>query len=417
MPRASLSARMAMTPTSRSKPKNSWTASASARAPAGLCAASTSTVGLRRTTSSRPGEVTPAKPASTRSMSSGWPPPPEEPLDRGQRAGGVAGLMRAVERQEDVLVVAAEAAQVDQLATDGDLATQHAELQALPGDGGLDLGRALEQHLGDVDVLLGQDREGAGLDDAGLLGGDLDLGRAEEALMVEADRGDDGDLTVGDVGRVPLTAQPDLDDGHVDRGVGEGGVGHRDQDLEVAQGRLPRLGRALVDDGEIGGDLLVGGDEPVGIDRLAVEGDPLADVVQVGAGESPCAQTELAQQPLGHPGGRGLAVGAGHVDDGEGPLRVVHEVDDRADPLQGRSEVVLRGPGQDLGLDLAHPGKVRGSHGVRLSGPLRAAPDPRRSGIRSPPTRRAEVPEAGPRGSGRGLRPAQLARAWCRIER
>src|SRR5690606_26488715 len=64
------------TPTRRWKVNDSRTASAMAATPAGLWAASTSTVGLRRTTSRRPGEVTSAKAALTTSWSSGCSPPP-----------------------------------------------------------------------------------------------------------------------------------------------------------------------------------------------------------------------------------------------------------------------------------------------------------------------------------------------------
>src|SRR3712207_8771452 len=46
--------------------------------------------------------------------------------------------------------------------------------------------------------------------------------------------GDDGDPGVDHVGRVPGAAHPDLDDGDVDRRLGEGRVGHADHDLEEA---------------------------------------------------------------------------------------------------------------------------------------------------------------------------------------
>ena len=48
-------------------------------------------------------------------------------------------------------------------------------------------------------------------------------------------------VRVGDVGGVPRAAHADLDDRHVDRGVGEGGVGHRDDGLEERQ-RVVLLG-------------------------------------------------------------------------------------------------------------------------------------------------------------------------------
>ena len=75
--------------------------------------------------------------------------------------------------------------------------------------------------VGGVGGLGGEDRDGVRLDDPGLLGGDLDDGVAEVLGVVEADRRDDRDLGVDDVGVVPRAAQADLDDGDVDRGVGE----------------------------------------------------------------------------------------------------------------------------------------------------------------------------------------------------
>src|SRR5512144_2437823 len=75
-PRTSLSASIATTPTRRVNANASDNAAARAPAPAGLCAASSSTVGLERTTSSRPGDVTRAKAARTTSPSSSCRPPP-----------------------------------------------------------------------------------------------------------------------------------------------------------------------------------------------------------------------------------------------------------------------------------------------------------------------------------------------------
>ena len=60
--------------------------------------------------------------------------------------------------------------------------------------------------------------------------------------MVDRDRQHHGDRGVGDVGGVPGAAEADLDHGHVDGGVGEGGVRHRDDRLEERQRvRLARV--------------------------------------------------------------------------------------------------------------------------------------------------------------------------------
>ena len=73
-PRASLSAITATTPISGVKPNASVIAAAAARAPCGLCAASSTTVGERRTTSSRPGNRTWANPSRTTSGLSAFRP-------------------------------------------------------------------------------------------------------------------------------------------------------------------------------------------------------------------------------------------------------------------------------------------------------------------------------------------------------
>ena len=58
--------------------------------------------------------------------------------------------------------------------------------------------------------------------------------RPEVLGVVQGHRRDDGDPRVGDVGGVPRAAHADLDDGDVDRRVGEQRVGHADHDLEEA---------------------------------------------------------------------------------------------------------------------------------------------------------------------------------------
>ena len=82
------------------------------------------------------------------------------------------------------------------------------------------------------------------------------------SLWSIADVGDDGDLRVAHVGRVPSAEQPDLDHGDVDGEVGEPAERGGGDRLEV---RRPHAGEHLeVGDG---GDLL---GEVVVADRLAV---------------------------------------------------------------------------------------------------------------------------------------------------
>ena len=237
--------------------------------------------------------------------------------------------------------------------------------------------------------------------------------------MVERDRRDDRDLRVGDVGGVPGAAHPDLDDGHVDRGVGERGERHRGQHLEEA---TARTSCRRVDQVEVGRDVVVGRDEPLG-GRSAAPSNAIRsrDRVQVRAGEPPGAQAELAQQRLDHPGGRGLAVGAGHVDDRVGALRRAEQVDERADPVQGRRQVVLRRPLEDGPLHVAQPAQVLG-HPRSLGSPGAASTSTTSSaedGSRGPPvgfrpmgqqTTEASAADAGPRPAGAGQADPRRAR-------
>ena len=195
-------------------------ASAETRMPSGLWAASTMMVGAVRTTSSRPGEVTEAK-ASCRISASSAFSAAEERLQGGNGDGGVLGLVRAVQRHQQVLVAAGDALDGDHLAADRDGAGFDAELHAFEAERHVDLLGLLQQDLGRVDRLRGADQEAAGLDDAGLLVGDVPGGVAEQFRVVQGDRGDHGHLAVADVGGVGDAAQAHLDHGDIDRLVGE----------------------------------------------------------------------------------------------------------------------------------------------------------------------------------------------------
>ena len=169
------------------KSKDSLIASTVAAMPAGLCAASTSTVGLVRTRSSRPGERTAANAARTVSCSIGpvRGAGAEERLDRGQRGDGVLRLVGAEQRQEDLLVLAAQALQPHLLPADGDPPLEDAELGALPRDDGLDLDRPPDQRVERAGLLVGEHRDGVGLDDPGLLPRDRRDVRPEVLGVVE----------------------------------------------------------------------------------------------------------------------------------------------------------------------------------------------------------------------------------------
>ena len=198
--------------------------------------------------------------------------------------------------------------------------------------------------------------------------------------MVQGDRGHDGDRRVEHVRRVPRPAHADLDGGDVDRRVGERGVGHRHEDLEERHPRGARGGTAGVDEVDVRDDVVVGRDEPVGRQGFPVDRDALAHLEEVGTGEAAGAQAVLAEQPLGHPGRRGLAVRPREVHRPERRLRVAQQPADLGDAVERRDEVVLGGARQHLPLDL-------GLALVRL-----VRPAGRRHGFSLRPVQRRAIP-------------------------
>ena len=130
----------------------------------------------------------PASPARTHVHVEALLAAADEGLDRRQGDGRVVALVRAVQRQEQVVVVPAEPAHRQLLPADRDIAGEDAEVVALEGERGLDLPAALQQDLGDVGLLQPDDRDRAGLDDPALLGGDVLHRAAEEPLVVDRDR-------------------------------------------------------------------------------------------------------------------------------------------------------------------------------------------------------------------------------------
>jgi hypothetical protein len=271
-----------------------------------------------------------------------------ERLDGGQRRGRVLRLVGAVQRQEDVVVLRTQPLQRQQLAADRRDPREHAELKAFTDRRRPDLRAAPQQHLGRTGELLGEHGRGAGLDDPGLLDRDHVRGVAEQPGMVDGDGGHHRDGAVGDVGGVPGAAETDLDDGDVDGRVGEGGIRHPDDRLEEAQ----RVGLGGVDEVGVRRDVVERADELLVGQWLAVDADALVDALEVGTGEPAGAQVERAQEGVDHPAGRGLAVGAGEVDDRVGPLGVAEQLGERLDALERRLEPGLGPSGLEGVRDL-----------------------------------------------------------------
>src|SRR5665811_850412 len=204
-----------------------------------------------------------------------------EGLDRRQRHHSVLALMGAVQRKEDVVIVPAKASDGEPLAADPDLTAQYAELVALKGNRRPNVPGTLDENLGNLRLLKAADDGRTGLDDARLLRGNVLQRRAEEPYVVKSYRCHDCYRGVDDVGGVPGATHAHLDNGHVEGCVGEGGVCDGHEDLEVRHSRRAGRSRACVDDLDEGKHVFVGRDEPLSIDRVAVQRDPFADVVKV----------------------------------------------------------------------------------------------------------------------------------------
>ena len=307
-------------------------------------------VGAVRTTSSRPGEVTGGE-RLLQDLGVERLFAAEERLQRGNGDGGVLGLVRAVQRHQQVLVAAGDALDGDHLAADGDGAGFDAELHAFEAERHVDFLGLLQQDLGRVDRLRGADEEAAGLDDAGLLVGDVLGGVAQQVRVVQRDRGDHGHLAVADVRGVGDAAQAHLDDGDVDRLVGEDREAQDGQALEVGQPGLALGLEFAVHDLQVGPDLVPDPDEGLIRHRGAVDADPFGDLGQVRARVAAGAQAVGAQPGLDHPGRGGLAVGAGDVDDRERLVRLPQDFHGPVQRGEPRLHLVFRRPAQQLGVD------------------------------------------------------------------
>ena len=223
----------------------------------GLWAASTMMVGAVRTTSSRPGDVTEAKASCRISGVERLFAAAKEGLQGGHGDGGVLGLVRAVQRHQEVLVAAGDALDGDHLAADGDGAGIRRRTPRPRSGTARCTSLAFSSSTCAASTRLrGADEEAAGLDDAGLLVGDVLGGVAQQVRVVQGDRGDHGHLAVADVGGVGDAAQAHLDHGHVDRLVGEDGEAQDGQALEVRQPGLALGLQFAVHDLQVRADLV-----------------------------------------------------------------------------------------------------------------------------------------------------------------
>ena len=159
--------------------------------------------------------------------------------------------------------------------------------------------------------------------------------------MVQVDVGHDGHAAVPGVRRIEPTAQPDLDEGDVQLGLGEVAEDHGREQLE--------LGRVAVAPGDPVGDrqdrLDVTG-EVVGADRPAVDDDPLAIGHEVRLRGLADAQAGGAQGTAGERQHAALAVRARDERATHGELGIAEGSKERARPPEAQPDAEPAAVGQ-----------------------------------------------------------------------
>ena len=216
-----------------------------------------------------------ANPARTASTSSVSVPPPEEGLHRREGHRRVVGLVRAEAaggtRRRTPRRAPAASSSWPPTATSRRSTPNSTPSRAGPAPHLA--ARGSQQHLGRLGGLLGQDRDRARLDDPRLLRWRSALdGVAEQLGVVQVDRRHDRDDAVGHVRGVPGAAHADLDDprrrpGRRRRSANASAVSTSKYDI----GGPPVDLAAGVDQLQVRREVVVGRDEPLDVDRLAVE--------------------------------------------------------------------------------------------------------------------------------------------------
>ena len=143
--------------------------------------------------------------------------------------------------------------------------------------------------------------------------------------MVEIDGGDDRDVAVGGVRRVPRTAHADLDHRDVDGCVGERDEREHCQQFEEGERGVAGCLQLCIHELDERLDLVPRvGDRRVG-DGLAVDHDPLGETGEMRTREQARSQAVCPHEALDDPARGRLAVRSRDVDDAIGALRVVEQ--------------------------------------------------------------------------------------------
>ena len=291
----------------------------------------------------------------------------EEGLGCDDRDRRIVCLVDSVQRQEQVGVDVSPTLNGDELAVDGPLPIEEAEVAFLGGQRNLTAGGFfVEDSLGGFvldgshgDRFRGRAVLDAAVEDSGLRRSDLLDGVTEERLMVEADLREHAHLSVGDVRRIPRSAHADLSDDDIDGGIGEHGEGQDGQCFEVGQLRAAFGLELSIDDLEVRGDLVIDAHEgPCGHGR-PVHRDPFGHRVQVGTGEPADAEVVSRDERIDHPRRRCLPVRACDRDRRGSRVDVTEDLTRPPGRVEAQFDLRLPRPRQQQGIDAGEFGSRR----------------------------------------------------------
>ena len=148
--------------------------------------------------------------------------------------------------------------------------------------------------------------------------------------MVEANGGNDGNVGIGDVGRIEPTAKPHLEHLNVDGLATERLECHRRQHLERRRPAKAVFGHRL----GMGPDRIHRRDERLGRDGLAVDADTLTKGVQVRRREEADALAMGAQDARRHCRDGALALGSGDLNNRRAALGIAEAPRQLRNPRQ-----------------------------------------------------------------------------------
>ena len=277
---------------------------------------------------------------------------PGERLGGGNGEGSVACHVFPEQGQVQLPQWPGSCLQTQHLTADCPTTLQQTEVRPLEHRSGTHLLALRQQDGGRLRFLTSNDRHRPRLDDSRLLRGNLLQAVTQDVHVIHRHRADDADVAVGHIRRVPAAAQTNLDDHDVHRGIGEGGEGHRRDDLEECH--LDAVDLLFVDHLDHRLDLFPGLVEHLVADGRSVDADPLIDVDQVWRRVTSHPQTGSTQQGLNHERSRTLAIGAGDVDHRAGTLGIAQQVEEGLLTAEPRTDPVLR-PSR---LELCHQIRV-----------------------------------------------------------